>query len=98
MSNGVNGNPIKAGDKVRVFDGPLAGINGVVADRNSENRALILMELLGRPTKVDVDALMLQRTGQTTVIPDSIRKKKRHSGTEPKKVRHSGLDPESICS
>ena len=55
--------PIKAGDKVRVFDGPLTGLNGIVQEKNSENRALILMELLGRPTKVQVDALMLQRTG-----------------------------------
>ncbi len=54
---------IKAGDKVRIFDGPLAGINGIVTERNSENRALILMELLGRPTKVEVDALILQKTG-----------------------------------
>jgi len=54
---------IKAGDRVRVFDGPLAGINGIVAERNSENRAIILMELMGRPTKVEVGTLMLQRTG-----------------------------------
>ena len=54
---------IKAGDKVTVFDGPLAGINGIVTERNSENRALILMELMGRPTKVEVDTLILQRTG-----------------------------------
>jgi len=54
---------IKAGDKVKVFDGPLAGINGIVAEKNSENRALILMEILGRPTKVEVDTLILQRTG-----------------------------------
>ena len=53
---------IKAGDKVRVFDGPLAGINGIVTERNSENRALILMELLGRPTNVEIDALNLQKT------------------------------------
>jgi len=54
---------IKAGDKVRVFDGPLAGIDGIVAENNSKNRALILMELMGRPTKVQVDAMVLQRTG-----------------------------------
>ena len=54
---------IKAGDKIRVFDGPLAGINGIVTERNSENRALILMDLMGRPTKVEVDALLLQKTG-----------------------------------
>ncbi len=54
---------VKAGDKVRVFDGPLAGISGIVQERSSENRALILMDLMGRPTAVEVDALLLQRTG-----------------------------------
>lgn len=53
----------KAGDKIRIFDGPLAGINGIVQEVNSESRALILMELLGRPTTVEVDAMMLRRTG-----------------------------------
>jgi transcriptional antiterminator RfaH len=52
---------IKPGDKVRVFDGPLAGITGVVQETNSNNRAMILMELLGRPTTVKIDALNLQR-------------------------------------
>ena len=52
---------VKAGDKVRVFDGPLAGITGVVQETNSKNRALVLMELLGRPTRVEVNALDLQR-------------------------------------
>ena len=52
---------IKAGDKVRVFDGPLAGITGVVQETNSNQRAMILMELLGRPSTVQVDALSLQR-------------------------------------
>jgi len=52
---------VKSGDKVRVFDGPLAGVGGILAERKSENRALILMELLGRTTGVEVDALMLQR-------------------------------------
>ena len=54
---------LKAGDKVRIFDGPLAGISGIVEERSSENRVLILMELMGRPTAVEVDALLLQRTG-----------------------------------
>ena len=54
---------IKAGDKVRVFDGPLTGISGIVQEKNSENRILLLMELMGRPTRVEVDPLTLQRTG-----------------------------------
>lgn len=54
---------IKPGDKVRVFDGPLTGLNGIVQERNSELRTIILMKLLGRPTKVEVDTLVLQKTG-----------------------------------
>ena len=54
---------VEAGDKVRNFDGPLAGISGIVEERSSENRVLILMELMGRSTRVEVDALLLQRTG-----------------------------------
>jgi transcriptional antiterminator RfaH len=55
--------PVRKGNKVRVFDGPLAGINGVVTERKGEGRARILMELLGRPTEIEVDALILQCTG-----------------------------------
>jgi len=53
---------IKTGDKVKIFDGPLTGLSGIVAERNSEKRALVLMELLGRPTKVKVDPINLQKT------------------------------------
>jgi len=59
----INPVTLKAGDKVRFFDGPLRGVNGIVSERNSDKRVLILMELLGRPTQVEVDALMLQKTG-----------------------------------
>ena len=53
---------IKAGDKVRVFDGPLAGISGIVQEKSSKNRTLLLMDLLGRPTRVEVDTRLLQST------------------------------------
>jgi transcriptional antiterminator RfaH len=54
---------IKPGDKVKVFDGPLTGLNGIVQERNSEHRTIILMKLLGRPTRVQVNTMDLQRTG-----------------------------------
>lgn len=54
--------PVKLGDKVKVFDGPLAGLNGIVHEKSSEKRSIILMTLLGRPTKVEVDTLVLQKT------------------------------------
>lgn len=53
---------IKPGDKVKVYDGPLAGLNGIVQEKNSERRSIILIELLGRPTKVQVETRLLQRT------------------------------------
>ena len=54
---------IEAGDKVKIFDGPLTGLNGIVQEKDSNNRALLLMNLMGRPTKVRVDAISLQKTG-----------------------------------
>jgi len=52
---------VKTGDKVRVFDGPLAGVTGIVQEKNSEARATLLMILLGRETTVKVDSLLLQK-------------------------------------
>jgi transcriptional antiterminator RfaH len=53
---------IKPGDKVRVFDGPFSGLTGIAQEECSARRIIILMELLGRPTKVQVETLNLQRT------------------------------------
>ncbi len=53
--------PVEPGDKVRVFDGPFAGIEGILEAKTGEQRALILMDLLGRQTTVEVDSLLLQR-------------------------------------
>lgn len=54
---------VEPGDKVRVFGGPMAGVNGVLKAKTGKQRALILMELLGRQNTVEVDSLLLQRTG-----------------------------------
>ncbi len=61
----VNLDPVRigAGDRVRVFDGPFAGIEGILEAKTGEQRALILMDLLGRQTTVEVDSLLLQRAG-----------------------------------
>ena len=54
---------IQAGDKVKIFDGPLTGLNGIVQEKDSNNRALLLMTLMGQPTKVRLEAINLQKTG-----------------------------------
>ncbi len=54
---------LQLGDRVRVFDGPLAGAEGVLKQRSGEVRSLILMNILGRETTLEVDSLLLQRAG-----------------------------------
>jgi transcriptional antiterminator RfaH len=54
--------PIEPGDKVKVFDGPLAGLQGILKERKGKNRALLLMKLLGTESTVEVDSMMLQKT------------------------------------
>jgi len=53
---------VEPGDRVRVFDGPFAGAQGILKEFNGRKRALLLMELLGRQTPVEVDRLLLQKT------------------------------------
>ncbi len=55
--------PLNPGDRVRVFDGPFAGIEGILEAKTGAQRALILMDLLGGQTTVEVDSLLLQRAG-----------------------------------
>ena len=54
--------PVAPGDKVKVFDGPLAGLEGIFKERKGEKRALLLAMLLGTESTIEVDAMMLQKT------------------------------------
>ena len=53
--------PVEPGDKVRVFDGPLAGLEGIFKERKGEKRALLMAKLLGTESTLEVDALLLQK-------------------------------------
>ena len=53
--------PVEVGERVKVFDGPLAGLQGIFKERKGENRALLLMSILGTESTVEVDALLLQK-------------------------------------
>jgi transcriptional antiterminator RfaH len=53
--------PVEPGDKVRVFDGPLAGLEGIFRERKGEKRAILLMKMLGTESTVEVDTLLLQK-------------------------------------
>jgi transcriptional antiterminator RfaH len=47
--------PVNPGDRVRVTDGPFAGLEGIFQNSSKDARVIILMELLGRENKVSVD-------------------------------------------
>ncbi len=51
------------GDKVRVFDGPFAEVEGVFKEHRGRTRSLLLLEILGRQTAVEIDVRLLQRVG-----------------------------------
>lgn len=53
--------PVEEGDAVRVFDGPFAGAVGILKERCSQTRSILLLKMLGREATVEVDSLLLQR-------------------------------------
>jgi len=55
--------PLREGDAVRVFEGPLAGAECVLKERCGSRRSVLLLKILGRETTVEVDSLLLQRAG-----------------------------------
>jgi len=52
---------VMPGDKVRVFDGPLAGAEGLFHSCSAERRAHLLIDMMGRVTPVEVDRMMLKK-------------------------------------
>ena len=53
--------PVQPGDRVKVFDGPMVGLQGIFKERKGEQRALLLAKLLGTESTIEVDALMLKK-------------------------------------
>jgi len=45
--------PFQPGERVRVADGPLTGLEGLISDV-SQDRVIVLMQLLGQDTRVSL--------------------------------------------
>ncbi len=50
-----NRTPFSAGDRIKLVDGPFAGMEAVFAEQDGEKRVTVLLELLGKSNKVRVD-------------------------------------------
>ncbi len=51
----------RAGDHVRIHDGPMAGYEGIFIARNGEERVILLLDMMGKQARlqVDIDAISL---------------------------------------
>ena len=61
---GLHADPARrfaVGERVAVLDGPLAGLDGIFASDDGEQRAVILMELLGKTNRVRVSRDWISR-------------------------------------
>jgi transcriptional antiterminator RfaH len=44
-----------AGDRIKLVEGPFAGMEAVFAEQDGEKRVIVLLELLGKTNKVRVE-------------------------------------------
>ena len=50
-----NRTPFSNGDRIKLVDGPFAGMEAVFAEQDGEKRVIVLLELLGKTNKVRID-------------------------------------------
>ncbi|MBI3125999.1 MAG: UpxY family transcription antiterminator [Candidatus Tectomicrobia bacterium] len=67
VASGADLHPLDAlvrGDRVRVVDGPLAGVEGVVLRRKGKEQIAVSIDLLARSVAVDLNESQLERVGR----------------------------------
>jgi transcriptional antiterminator RfaH len=53
----------RAGDRVRVAEGPFQGFAGILQARTSRERVVVLLEIMGRPVRAQVRTAQIEREG-----------------------------------
>jgi len=61
---------IKQGDRVRVNEGPLSGIEGVLIRKGSSTRLILSIEMLGRAAAVEIDSACVERISPAAAMRD----------------------------
>jgi transcription antitermination factor NusG len=54
---------LQCGDRVRIKSGSLAGLEGILVNKQNRFRLVLSVEMLGRSVAVELDALLLERIG-----------------------------------
>lgn len=71
LVSGVRAEPhafLSVGRRVRVRNGPLSGMEGIVVRRKNLNRFVISLELIQRSVAVDIEVADLEAISQTTPV------------------------------
>jgi transcription antitermination factor NusG len=61
---------VKQGDRVRVNEGPLSGIEGVLIRKGSSTRLILSIEMLGRAAAVEIDRTCVERISPAAAMLD----------------------------
>jgi transcriptional antiterminator NusG len=63
---------LRQGDRVRVLEGPLAGVEGIfLQDNPSKGRLVVSVNMLGRSVAVDMDATAVEASAATPTLTGS---------------------------
>ncbi|MDC0434299.1 transcription/translation regulatory transformer protein RfaH [bacterium] len=54
---------LESGDEVTLLDGPMAGLNAIFKSRNSQERVVLLLNVLGTETRVSVSLHSIEKAG-----------------------------------
>ena len=54
---------LHCGDQVRIQSGPLAGLEGILVNKQNRLRLVLSVEMLGQSVAVEVDAFLVERIG-----------------------------------
>jgi transcriptional antiterminator NusG len=61
---------MKQGDRVRVKEGPLLGIEGVLIRKGSSTRLILSIEMLGRAAAVEIDSACVEQISPAAAMRD----------------------------
>ena len=84
---------LKCGDRVRVKDGPLEGLEGILVSKKNLFRLILSVELLQRSVAVEVDASMVERVAlsRAPIVPRWQPVSLTAHGQKPAITREGGL-------
>lgn len=71
---------LKTGDRVRVKSGPLSGVEGFLVRKKNLFRLVVCIEILGKAVSTEIDAILVERTGDRHSVDQTEYEVERRAG------------------